>query len=95
MAKKIPLRMCTGCEQAKSKKELIRVVKTPETEIVLDTTGKKNGRGAYVCKSTECLQKAIKTRGLERSLRTAIPKEVVEMLEEEMANFESGEKEGI
>ena len=57
---KIPMRQCTGCREMKSKKEMIRVLKTPEDEIVLDTTGRKNGRGAYVCPSTECLDKAIR-----------------------------------
>lgn len=87
--------MCAGCGQMKSKKELIRIVKTPEDDIILDPTGKKNGRGAYVCKSIECLQNAFKTKGLERSLKVGIPKDVIEMLEKEMVNFESGEKESI
>lgn len=95
MAKKVPFRLCAGCGQMKSKKELIRIVKTPENDIILDPTGKKNGRGAYVCKSIECLQNAFKTKGLERSLKAGIPKDVVEMLEKEMVNFESGEKESI
>ena len=69
---KTPLRQCTGCREMKSKKEMIRVLRTPENEIVLDATGRKNGRGAYVCLSQECLEKAVKTRGLERSLKTAI-----------------------
>lgn len=95
MAKKIPLRMCTGCGEMKAKKEMIRVLKTPEDEIVIDTTGKKNGRGAYICSSLTCLQKAIKTKGLERSLKVSIPKELVETLEKEMVLLESGRKEGI
>ena len=95
MAKKIPLRMCTGCGEMKSKKELIRVLKTPEEDIVIDATGKKNGRGAYVCCSLECLQNAIKTKGLERSLKVNIPKELIETLEKEMILLESGRKEGI
>ena len=82
--RKIPLRKCTGCGEMKSKKELIRVLKTPEDAIVLDTTGKKNGRGAYICNSLECLRKAMKSKGLERSLKTAIPKEVYEQLESEL-----------
>ncbi len=82
--RKIPLRKCTGCGEMKSKKDMIRVLKTPEDEIVLDTTGKKNGRGAYICNSLECLRQAIKSRGLERSLKTAIPKEVYEQLESEL-----------
>ncbi len=95
MAKKLPLRMCTGCGEMKAKKEMIRVLKTPEDEIVIDTTGKKNGRGAYICCTVECLQKAIKTKGLERSLKVSIPKEIVETLEKEMILLESGRKENI
>lgn len=95
MAKKLPLRMCTGCGEMKAKKEMIRVLKTPEEEIVIDTTGKKNGRGAYICCSLTCLQKAIKTRGLERSLKVSIPRELVETLEKEMMILESGKQENI
>ncbi len=79
----------------KSKKEMIRVLKTPEDEIVIDSTGKKNGRGAYICCSLSCLQKAVKTKGLERSLKVNIPKELVETLEKEMILLESGRQEGI
>lgn len=79
----------------KTKKEMIRVLKTPEDEIVIDVTGKKNGRGAYICNSLSCLQKAIKTRGLERSLKVSIPKDVVETLEKEMILLESGKQENI
>ena len=79
----------------KTKKEMIRVLKTPEDEIVIDSTGKKNGRGAYICCSLSCLQKAIKTRGLERSLKVSIPKELVETLEKEMILLESGRQENI
>ena len=82
--KKVPMRQCVGCAQMKSKKELIRVIKTPEEEILLDATGRKNGRGAYICASVECLAKAQKTKGLERSLKTAIPAEIYQNLEEEM-----------
>lgn len=95
MAKKIPLRMCTGCGEMKPKKEMIRVLKTPEDDIVIDSTGKKNGRGAYICCSLFCLQKAIRTKGLERSLKVGIPKELVETLEKEMTLLESGRKENI
>lgn len=84
MNKKIPMRQCVGCGEMKSKKELLRVIKTTEDDIFLDTTGKKNGRGAYICPDSECLKKAIKTKGLERSLKTAIPKEVIENLTKEM-----------
>ena len=71
--KKIPLRKCTGCGEMKPKKELVRVLKTAELEIVLDKTCRKNGRGAYLCNSLECFQKARKSRGLDRSLQTKIP----------------------
>ena len=80
MAKKIPLRQCVGCGEMKSKKEMMRVLKTPEDEIVLDLTGKKNGRGAYLCISRECLKKARKNKGLERSFKMSIPNEVYDSL---------------
>ena len=82
--KKVPLRQCVGCQEMKSKKEMIRVIKTAEDEIMLDATGRKNGRGAYLCPSMECLRKAVKGKGLERSFKMAIPKEVYETLEKEM-----------
>ena len=82
--KKIPLRQCIGCGEMKSKKEMIRVLKTAEDEIVLDATGRKNGRGAYLCPSMDCFKKAVKNKGLERSFKTAIPKEVYQTLEKEM-----------
>ena len=84
MSKKIPQRQCIGCGEMKGKKEMIRVIKTAEGEILLDATGRKNGRGAYLCPSEECLKKAIKNKGLERSFKMAIPKEVYESLEKEM-----------
>lgn len=87
--KKVPLRKCTGCNELKNKKEMLRVIKTPEDEIILDATGKKNGRGAYICNSYPCFEKARKTKALERSLKTAIPKEIYEMLEKELKQFES------
>lgn len=83
MAKKIPMRQCVGCGEMKSKKEMMRVLKTPEDEIVLDVTGKKNGRGAYLCKSGQCLAKARKNKGLERSFKMSIPNEVYDNLEKE------------
>ena len=76
---KIPMRQCTGCREMKSKKEMLRVLKTTEDEIVLDTTGKKNGRGAYLCLSRECLDKAIKN---------AVPDEVYERLKKELEDIE-------
>lgn len=83
MSKKIPLRQCIGCGEMKSKKEMLRVLKTTEGPIVLDVTGKKNGRGAYLCKSAECLKKAKKNKGLERSFKMSIPDEVYQNLEKE------------
>ena len=84
---KTPLRQCTGCREMKSKKEMIRVLKTPENEIVLDATGRKNGRGAYVCLSQECLVIAVKSRVLERSMNMALPAEVYVVLKKELANI--------
>ena len=86
--KKIPLRQCIGCGEMKSKKEMIRVIKTAEGEILLDATGRKNGRGAYLCPSMECFKKAVKGRGLERSFKMAIPREVDETLEKEMEEID-------
>ncbi|MBQ4259096.1 MAG: YlxR family protein [Lachnospiraceae bacterium] len=88
MAKKVPLRQCIGCNEMKSKKEMMRVLKTAEGEICLDVTGKKNGRGAYLCKSMECLKNAAKNKGLERSFKMSIPKEVYSTLEKEFENLE-------
>lgn len=82
--KKVPLRQCIGCGEMKSKKEMIRILKTEAEGVVLDATGRKNGRGAYVCPNMECFQKAVKSRGLERSFKMPIPKEVYESLEKEM-----------
>ena len=87
--KKIPMRQCIGCGEMKPKKEMIRVIKTAEDEIILDTTGRKNGRGAYICPESACLQKAIKCKGLERSFKMPIPKDVYEMLTKEMEEFET------
>ncbi len=87
-SKKVPMRRCVGCGEMKNKKELIRIVRTEEEEFVLDGTGKKNGRGAYICDSQECLKKAIKSKGLERSFKQTIPKEVYETLEKEMEQIE-------
>ncbi|MFV0529497.1 MAG: RNase P modulator RnpM [Lachnospiraceae bacterium] len=85
---KIPMRQCVGCRQMKPKKELLRVVRTPQQEIVLDSTGKINGRGAYLCPSVECFEKARKSKGLERSLETAIPEEVYDKLKKEFEAIE-------
>ena len=87
--KKIPVRQCIGCREMIPKKELLRVIRTPEEEVVLDATGKQNGRGAYLCRSTECFAKARKTKGLERSLKVSIPDEVYDKLEKEMNHLEA------
>lgn len=82
--KKIPLRQCCGCREMKTKKEMFRVIRTPEGDVCLDATGRKNGRGAYICPSMTCLRAAIKNRGIERSLNVSIPQEVTDLLIEEM-----------
>ena len=88
MAKRIPMRQCVGCGEMKSKKDMMRVLKTSEGSIVLDMTGRKNGRGAYLCMNRECLAKAGMNKGLERSFKMSIPREIYENLEKE---FEEGE----
>lgn len=90
MSKKIPMRQCVGCGEMKGKKEMMRVLKTTEGPIVLDVTGKMNGRGAYLCKQAECLKLARKNKGLERSFKMSIPDEVYDSLEKE---FETSEAE--
>lgn len=87
--KKIPMRKCVGCQEMKSKKEMIRVIRTSEGGFLLDATGKKNGRGAYICPSKNCLEKAVKNKGLERSFKQSIPREVYEALEKEMEILET------
>ena len=86
--KKIPLRKRTGCGEMKPKKELVRIVKTPENEIILDLTGKKNGRGAYICRDAECLKKARKSKRIEKSFLCQIPDEVYDKMAEELENNE-------
>ncbi len=85
MPKKIPQRMCLGCQTKKDKRELVRIVRTPEGEIVIDPTGKKAGRGAYICNDMDCLNKVIKSKRLERNLETAISPEVYEQLKEQLS----------
>ena len=87
--KKIPMRQCIGCGEMKAKKEMVRVIKDAENEILIDSTGRKNGRGAYVCTNSECLSKAKKNKGLERSLKTVIPKNIYEELQKEMQTLET------
>ncbi len=83
--KKIPLRKCAGCGEMKPKKEMVRVIKTENDEILIDMTGKKNGRGAYVCYSQECLEKARKAKSLDRSLKAAVSEEIYDRLKKEFA----------
>ena len=80
MMKKVPMRMCVACREMKPKKELIRVVRTPEGEIVADETGRRNGRGAYLCRSEACLAKALKIKALERALEQPLSEEAVTQL---------------
>ena len=97
--KKIPMRKCVGCGEMKPKPELVRVVKAPDLksengeitekgEISLDLTGKKPGRGAYVCKNTECLEKAIKAKRFERTFKGQLPGELFDGIKEELKSFE-------
>ena len=88
--RKIPMRKCAGCEEMKEKKQLLRVVHTPEGEFLLDFTGKKSGRGVYVCRSKECLEAAQKKRGLECSLKCAVPQEIYLDLLKQLENGENG-----
>lgn len=88
-ARKIPMRKCVGCGEMKNKKEMLRVLKTTEDQIILDATGRKNGRGAYLCYDRECLKKAIRNKGLERSLKMEIPGEIYERLEKEFEELEN------
>lgn len=84
MQKKIPQRQCMGCRERKAKREMIRVVRSPEGTVSLDFRGKAPGRGAYLCPSPDCLKKAIRSKSLERNLETSIPPEVLERLSQEM-----------
>ena len=84
--KKIPIRTCIGCNEAKPKKELIRIVKTTEGEVLIDPTGKKNGRGAYICPNTTCLEKAIKSKRLSRAFEIPIETELYEKLKTQIGS---------
>lgn len=87
--RKIPMRKCMGCQEVKEKRELIRVVRSGEGEISMDKTGKKAGRGAYICPKEACLEKAIKTKALERSLGVSIDDELYEALRNELSHESS------
>lgn len=86
--KKIPLRMCNGCMEMKPKKELIRIVKSPEGDVSIDLTGKKSGRGAYICRSKECFEKAFKSKRLNKNLETNISQDIYDKLKEEISDDE-------
>ena len=88
--KKIPMRKCVGCGEMKPKKELMRILRTQDGEFMTDTTGKKNGRGAYICRSLDCFKSAVKSRGLERSFKQEIPQDVYDRLEKEMGEIAEG-----
>ena len=90
MPKKIPMRQCLGCREMKPKRELLRVVRSPEGAIALDLRGKASGRGAYVCHDPECLKKAIRSKALSRALETEIPQEIYDALLAEMEAEETG-----
>ncbi len=90
MQKKIPQRQCMGCRERKEKRQLIRVVRTPEGQVQLDFSGKLSGRGAYLCPQPECLKKAQRSKALERSLEVPIPQEVYDRLEKEMEGQNHG-----
>lgn len=85
----MPMRNCVGCMESKNKSDLIRVIKTPEGQVVVDGTGRKNGRGAYICPSIECLKKAKKTKALQRSLNIVIPDEIYADIERQMLDYET------
>ena len=84
MQKKIPQRQCMGCRERKNKRDMIRVVRSPEGNVSLDFGGKMNGRGAYICPQLDCLKKAIRSKALDRSLEVTIPQDVYDRLEKEM-----------
>lgn len=88
--KKLPQRKCVGCNEMKDKRELVRIVKTPEDAILLDVTGRANGRGAYLCRSMECLRLALRNKGIERSLKCQLTDEIKHELEQEMGKSVTG-----
>lgn len=88
MAKKMPLRQCLGCREMISKNSLIRIVRSNDGSFAVDATGKMNGRGAYICRNSTCLDKAVRSRALERSFKVSIPSEVYEQLDKELRSIE-------
>lgn len=89
MNRKIPMRQCVGCREMKPKRELLRIIRTTEDELFVDATGKKNGRGAYICPNRTCLERAMQSRGLERSLKIAIPQDIYVEFEKEMEKLDT------
>ncbi len=87
-AKHLPERRCAGCRELKDKKDLVRVIRTQEGDVLVDLTGRKNGRGAYLCRKQECFEKAVRTKSLERALKAAVPQEVLSDLEKEIRAVE-------
>lgn len=90
MPKKIPMRRCIGCGEQREKKDLIRIVRTTEGEISLDVTGRMNGRGAYLCRDRDCLEKAWKRRSLNKAFRMPVSAETYRILSEEMEKMNAG-----
>lgn len=88
MPKKIPVRSCVGCGEARPKNELVRIVRTPEGEIITDFTGKANGRGAYICKNVQCLKKAEKSKRIDRAFGVPVAEEIYRKLEKEFTDGE-------
>lgn len=85
MGKQIPLRQCIGCREMKPKNQLVRIIKTPENTICLDKTGKKNGRGAYICFNETCFNKAVKSKGIDKALKVEVPLDVLNAISEELS----------
>ena len=88
--KKIPMRQCLGCREHKPKRELVRIVRSPEWQVSLDCSGKANGRGAYLCRSAKCLRAAVKSNALSRAFGTPVPEDVLSRLEKEMESTDAG-----
>ena len=88
--KKVPMRQCVGCRELRNKKDLMRMLKTPDNNVIFDDTGRMNGRGAYICPSVECLKKARRTKAIERSLDISIPDEVYDAIERQMSELDKG-----
>ena len=88
--KKVPMRQCVGCRELRNKKDLMRILKTPDNNVIFDDAGRMNGRGAYICPSVECLKKARRTKAIERSLDISIPDEVYDAIERQMSELDKG-----